>query len=222
MGANIMNNSWGGGGFSQLLLEAIRRAEKKGILFVAAAGNDGVNAKVIPHYPSSYELSNIIRVAATDRTDALASFSNFGSNVDIAAPGVDILSCMPGGGYQLLSGTSMATPHVAGALALLLSKYPTSDYRTLKTRLLANTTPVVSLQGKTHYGRLNVANALADTDAIAPASPGLFQATHRNTRAIRLTWTAPGDDGTAGTAFAYELRVSTAPINGGKIGRAHV
>ncbi|MBA3474808.1 MAG: S8 family serine peptidase [Rubrobacter sp.] len=119
-GVKISNNSWGGGGPSQTLLEAINKADTAGHLFVAAAGNEGVNNDTTAHYPSSYTSANIISVAATDNKDALASFSNYGSSsVDLAAPGVGILSTLPGSTYGSYSGTSMATPHVTGAAALL-------------------------------------------------------------------------------------------------------
>ena len=127
-GAKLSNNSWGGGGYDKSLYDAISRANTNGSLFVAAAGNggsDGVgdNNDTTPHYPSSYTLDNIIAVASTTRTDSLSSFSNYGStSVDLAAPGSSIYSTLPGGTYGSKSGTSMATPHVSGALSLLLSK----------------------------------------------------------------------------------------------------
>jgi hypothetical protein len=123
-GVNIVvsNNSWGGGGYSQALEMAIQRAQAAGIVFVAAAGNDAADIDLFPAYPASYEVANVVAVAAIDRDQNLASFSNYGGNtVDVAAPGVAILSTLPGGGYGMLSGTSMAAPHVAGVLALLFS-----------------------------------------------------------------------------------------------------
>ncbi len=121
-GAHIMSNSWGGGGFSKALEESIQRAAAKGILFVAAAGNDGSNNDRSPTYPGGYQVANVVAVAATNNRDELTSWSNYGKNtVHLAAPGNNIVSTVLGDGYDSYSGTSMATPHVSGASALLLS-----------------------------------------------------------------------------------------------------
>src|SRR5213078_3671067 len=113
--------SWGGGGFSQALKDEIAKAGAYDILFVAAAGNYGSDNDTTPFYPCSYAVPNEICVAATDAKDNRASFSNYGPNsVDLAAPGVGILSTVIGGQYAEMSGTSMATPHVSGAAALAL------------------------------------------------------------------------------------------------------
>lgn len=121
----VSNNSWGGGGFSPALHAAIDRARAAGIAFVAAAGNSRQDTDLFPSYPSSYEVANVVSVAAIDTNQSLASFSNYGAeSVDIAAPGVGIFSTLPNGRYGYLSGTSMATPHVVGALALLFAAEP--------------------------------------------------------------------------------------------------
>jgi subtilisin family serine protease len=160
-GAQIMSNSWGGGGFSQALLDSIKKANDKGILFVAAAGNSSANNDSSDSYPANYDLPNVLSVAATDAADNLAKFSNFGkTQVDLAAPGVNILSTVPGNRYASFSGTSMATPHVAGAAALLLSKYPKLKANDLKKILMESVDTVPSLAGKTVTGgRMNVAKA---------------------------------------------------------------
>ena len=162
MGARISNNSWGGGAFSQALFDSIAAAQSAGHLFVAAAGNDGVDTDASPSYPASYDLDNIISVAATDDNDALASFSNFGAiSVDLGAPGVSILSSTPGNTYSSFSGTSMATPHVAGSAALLLAEDSTLSLIELKAAILDSADAIAALAGITVTGgRLNVANAI--------------------------------------------------------------
>lgn len=170
MGAKITNNSWGGGGFSQALKDAITAADAAGVLFVAAAGNNGTNNDSSPHYPSSYDLPNIISVAATDSNDNLASFSNFGvSSVDIAAPGVSIYSSTPNNGYSSKSGTSMATPHVAGAATLMMAQFPALTNIEIKERMFSTVDAIASLNGiVTTNGRLNVNNAIMDTTPPPP------------------------------------------------------
>jgi subtilisin family serine protease len=161
----VLSNSWGGGGFSQALLDEINKANTNDIMFVAAAGNASTNNDVTPNYPSNYNAPNVVAVAATDNTDGLAAFSNYGATtVHLGAPGVDILSCQPGNLYQYLSGTSMATPHVAGVAALVLSKTPTLTTAQLKSTILTNTDPIPSLSGRTTTGgRLNASKAVGTT-----------------------------------------------------------
>jgi subtilisin family serine protease len=164
-GLNLVatNNSWGGGGFSQALRDAIARADDAGILFIAAAGNEAVNNDASPHYPSSYDNANIVAVASITSTGGLSSFSNWGaSSVDIGAPGSSIQSTLPKSskgkvvsGYGAYSGTSMATPHVSGAAALYASTHPGASHLQVRDALL-NGTPTASLSGKTVTGdRLN-------------------------------------------------------------------
>lgn len=166
-GVKISNNSWGGGGFSQALSDAISRADAKGHIFVAAAGNGGADGvgddnDAAPHYPSNYNIPNVVSVAASDASDALASFSNYGvSSVDVAAPGVRILSTLPGNTYGSYSGTSMATPHISGIAALLRAKDPSLDDAQLKAQLLQSVDAKGSLSGKVATGgRANSAQAL--------------------------------------------------------------
>ncbi len=160
--ANVMSNSWGGGGYSHALKDAIETAKTAGILFIAAAGNAGADNDLVPSYPASYENNNIIAVAATDHNDQLAGFSSYGLNsVDVAAPGVNILSTIPGGGYDSYSGTSMATPHVSGLAALLKSYDPTWTWDKIKSRILAGVKPLPNLNGLLlSGGRINAYDSL--------------------------------------------------------------
>ncbi|SFR67812.1 S8 family peptidase [Anaeromicropila populeti] len=159
MGFDILNNSWGGRTYSQSLKNAITAYNG---VFVAAAGNNGTNNDSIATYPACYTCSNIISVAATTSTDARASYSNYGSTtVDLGAPGSYIYSTYPNNSYATLSGTSMATPHVAGAAALIKSLDPTLTSAEIKTLILSNVDPVSSLNGITVTGgRLNVEKCL--------------------------------------------------------------
>ncbi len=222
MHADIMSNSWGGGGFSQALLEAIQAADAADILFVAAAGNNASNTDAFTVYPAGYDVPNILSVAATDRNDQLAGFSNFGvATVDLGAPGVDVLSTMRGASYGLLSGTSMATPHVSGVAALVRALAPGIDVPHLRQHLLDTVDPVPALSGKVASGgRLNAFRAVASPDEIPPGPIVDLAVSESTSNALRVTWTATGDDGESGTAAAYDLRYSTAPIDASNVDTA--
>ncbi len=156
MGVKVSNNSYGGGPFSQAEKDAIQASRT---LFVAAAGNFGLDSDTNPHYPAAYDLPNIISVASTDYKDRLAVDSNFGINsVDLAAPGVNIFSTTPLNTYTFMDGTSMAAPHVTGATALLMAKDPILTVNEAKLRILDGVDPL-GLPVATG-GRLNINNAL--------------------------------------------------------------
>ena len=159
----IISASWGSNSNSKALEDAIRAAGDAGILFVAAAGNDGSNNDRWPHYPSNYNLPNLISVAALDRNDTLASFSNFGiKSVQVAAPGKAILSTWLGDGYREASGTSMATPYVSGVAALVIATEPSISMAELRKRILSTVDKLPALDGKVSSGgRICAANALA-------------------------------------------------------------
>jgi subtilisin family serine protease len=167
----VLSNSWGGGGFSQALLDEINKANTNNMLFVAAAGNNATNNDTTAFYPANYNAPNVVAVAATDNRDQLASFSNFGRNtVHLGGPGVDVLSTTRNNTYSYFSGTSMATPHVSGAAALVLSGCPSLDTAALKSNLLSNVDPIASLSGNTITGgRLNVNKAIRACSA--PPTP---------------------------------------------------
>lgn len=176
-GARIISNSWGGPQASHELAAAIDRARQRGVLFIAAAGNGGQDGigddnDSMPNYPSNYPSDNVLAVAATDRSDNLTRFSNYGvRTVHIAAPGEQILSTQNGGGYQNLSGTSMATPLVAGVAAMMLALDPSLTYAQLKQKLMDSSDRPSGLTGRVASGRVNALRALQSVQGTDPG-PG--------------------------------------------------
>jgi subtilisin family serine protease len=166
----VLSNSWGGPESSQSLLQEITKANTNEMLFVAAAGNSSQNNDATPTYPAAFNIPNLVAVAATTSTDTLASFSNWGkSTVLLGAPGVNVISTVPGGGYAYMSGTSMATPHVSGAAMLVLSKCSVNT-SSLRSLLAANVDPLASLATLVASGgRLNVNKAIRSCASTAPA-----------------------------------------------------
>jgi subtilisin family serine protease len=213
-GINIVasSNSWGGGGYSSALHSAIIRGAKAGILFVGAAGNNASNNDATANYPSNYSTLQgtstttaasyeaVIAVAALTSTGGLASFSNYGANsVDIAAPGEGINSTLPGGGYGAYSGTSMATPHVTGAVALYAAAYPNATAAQARQAILGSARPTASLAGLTATGgRLDVAAAL---NAAPPVGITISGGS-----------VVEGNSGTVQLAFTVSLSASAADV----------
>lgn len=168
-GARVTNNSWGGGGYDQPLYDAIKLAQDAGVLTVAAAGNNASDSDLYPLFPAAFDLPGIISVAASTASDGLAFFSNWGKvSVDLAAPGESILSTVPTAtwlgdpsGYLYLNGTSMASPHVAGAAALLLAQNSTRNAMGVKQLLMQTVDSRPEFAGKlASNGRLNLNNAI--------------------------------------------------------------
>ena len=169
-GVNIVatNNSWGGGGYSQALYDAIDAQRQRGILFIASAGNAHADNDSAAVYPANYNLPNVISVAATTRTDDRAAFSNFGRRtVHLGAPGREILSTTPNNTYSTFNGTSMAAPHVSGVAALLKAADPSRDWRAIKNLILAGGDAIPSMANSITGRRLNAHGALTCSNSIA-------------------------------------------------------
>jgi len=229
------NNSWGGGPYNDLMLQAIQRADSAGIHFVAAAGNSGSNNDVTPQYPANYDVPNVISVAAINSTGALASFSCWGkTTVDVAAPGDGILSTVPGNQYESLRGTSMATPHVTGAIALIKAKFPGDAPQTIRNRLLQSVTALPdSTQAERIRtgGMINLQAAFGISPDITPPSAPTsltFQdrdwgiADEKTTLKIgtvraNISFRASTDNGSTGKASRYQMRISTSQITSDEI-----
>lgn len=219
-GATISNNSWGfNGGFSQALHDAIEDAGNAGHIFVAAAGNGnaagvGQNNDLAPFYPASFDLDNIIAVAATDHDDQLAVFSNYGATtVDLGAPGVGILSTTRNDTYSVFNGTSMATPHVTGTVALLADLQPTWTSQQIISHLLATVDPIDVLQGNSVTGgRLNVEAALLP-DTSGPRVVGINPtAVYESFNSVRIAFNEPIDVSTFSLADIERFDGPSGPV----------
>ncbi|MDD5064748.1 MAG: S8 family serine peptidase [Phycisphaerae bacterium] len=171
-GAQVLNASWGTQDYSQSLMDKICVAGEAGVLFVACAQNQAnfssLNNDIRPIYPASYDLDNIIAVLATNHNDGIWSGSHYGAtSVDLGAPGSDILSCVPGGDYESWDGTSMATPYVAGACALIWSRNQSLNYLQVRDIILNTVDPIQALNGKcVTGGRLNLYKAITAVPAL--------------------------------------------------------
>jgi len=206
----VINGSWGGGEYSQSMYDTIQAAKDADILFVAAAGNDAQDNDTFSNYPSSYALPNIISVAATDQNDALGLFSNWGlTSVDVAAPGVNIVSSTPGNNYESRYGTSMAVPHVCGLITLILSQHPEYSWNQVKWNILLSVDAIASLNGIVSTGgRINANSALTcnpDVLQLQILTPSAdFERLLNGQTIIRasvLTCTGPVDDVTVTVDF---------------------
>jgi len=232
-GAKVLSNSWGGGDASQVLQDAIQYAQDRGVLFIAASGNDSKNTDSSPNYPSNYAVPNVVSVASNDASDNLSSFSNFGRRtVDLSAPGSSIYSTRPLSRYQRLSGTSMATPHVAGAAALVMARYPSIASHQVIVRLLGGVDRKSAFIGKmVSGGRLNVFNAMSTNPLIAlttdwsnttntsgPYVVSTSVVDDQSVASVRLIYTLNGAGGdtlnmTPGTRDSYSANIPGQALN---------
>lgn len=222
----VLNNSYGGQAFSQTLFDAIKELGDAGILFVAAAGNDTLNNDSVPHYPATFDLPNVISVAASTQSGLLALFSNRGpQTVHLAAPGDEVLSTTPhgytgdglvaantdpdGSTYSNISGTSMAAPHVTGAAALAIAANPDISLQKLRSAVLfgVDETGVFFTRTITQ-GRLNANRTVQlalENDTTAPAVAPEFAINSQDGRNLFVFWRTAGDDGMTGHASLEEF-----------------
>lgn len=203
MGVKVSNNSWGGPANSQALRDAITAANTAGMVFVAAAGNAASNNDTTASFPASYPIANIISVAATTNTDALASFSNFGARtVHVAAPGANIYSTVPNNSYALLSGTSMASPVVTGIVALLLSTNPSLSVAQMTDAIRSTVDPVAALNGRVVTGgRVNAFRALQAVGGTPPV-----------TTPVPVSVTPAAGTATVGSTIQFQATGGTPPF----------
>ena len=203
-GAKILNLSWGGTGYDPSLAAAIANAQAHGVIVVTAAGNSSANNDTTGFYPADMPYNNVVSVAASDQNDNLASFSNYGPNsVDLAAPGVSILSTLPGNTYAYYSGTSMAAPFVSGALALIWGQHPTWNYLQVIDDVLDNVDKVSSLTGKVLTGGvLDLGKAMEAAD---PA----------NLRVTAVSFTGPSAYSVNSATVIFNIPVNPATVNAG-------
>jgi subtilisin family serine protease len=225
-GLNIIatNNSWTGGGYSQALLEAIARAAREDILFIAAAGNGGQDRLADDNdtdvnYPSAYDTSSlagydaVVAVTATDQSDQLTAWSNYGfRSVDLSAPGASIVSTSPQNTYSYSSGTSMATPHVTGA-AVLVHSIGGARGRELRELLLDSVDPIAALAGRTATGgRLNAARAVNAGNAAAPTG-GEILLHPAKAQKVTGNWAVRADTTAAGGARLQSTNLGAAKVS---------
>jgi Tol biopolymer transport system component/subtilisin family serine protease len=223
-GANIrvLNNSYGGDGFSQAELDAIRALSDAGILFVVSAGNEGVPNDLFPIYPANYISPNLISVAASSGGGSRATFSNFGeATVNVTAPGEYILSTTPKNTYEFFNGTSMAAPHVSGSAALVCAQFPSITMQKLRSVMMygGHAAPwqysdVFPISTGRAVDASQALQSVSSTDVTAPGPINDLNAQISNTFPnYRLNWDAAGDDGNVGKVTAYEVRFSDTSLN---------
>ncbi|MFH0793389.1 MAG: S8 family serine peptidase [bacterium] len=215
-GARVINASWGDWEYSEVMNDAILDAARANVVFVAAAGNESENMEEHPFYPAALALTNGLSVGSSNFLDNWSSFSNWGDTlVDIFAPGENVYSTRQT--FNTFgSGTSYATPHVSGAVALLLSKEPTLSSTQIRARILGAFDARESLDGRArNSGRLSLYKLLTahGADLLPPAAITDLSVVSTGCNGFELTFTAPGDDSSVGTAALYDARVRTSSLD---------
>ena len=216
-GAKVVNISYNLDGWTQLLVDAFNRLAGIDSVVMLSAGNNG--AANPPRLAMLSLATNLCFVASTDHNDNLSSFSNYGSQVQIAAPGENIVSTIPFGNYATMSGTSMSTPFATGIMGSIRAIFPGMTVAQSITRLGLTSDKKASLTGKVKYGRVNLANAIQN-DTIAPAAVSNLMILRRSSGTFLAQFNASGDDGSIGAASYYDVRTSTAPITGANFNSA--
>lgn len=202
-GARIANHSWGGPRRNPILEDVMKSSP---MLHVCAAGNSQKDSDEHPFYPAGFDSPNIVSVGASTRRDDPLFFSNWGANtVDVHAPGARVYSTLPIHKYDELSGTSMASPHVAGVAGLIVNQFPDITNEAIRDRLMFSSDPLENMRNlSVSGGRLNAHRAL-EKDESAPANITGMKLTSTTADSFSVTWNGVGDDGMNGTAARYEL-----------------
>ncbi|MEZ5163678.1 MAG: S8 family serine peptidase [Fimbriimonadaceae bacterium] len=216
-GASVISVSYNLDGYTQAVSDAIGRAKAADVVYCNSAGNNG--AQNPPRQGLRAAHDNVVLVAASDHNDGKASFSNYGSLVEIAAPGVDILSTTPSNTYSVFSGTSMACPHAASTIAVVRSIDPGLSARQVIDLMVSTADKPSNLLATVPGGRINLNNAL-EIDNTPPADIANLTVNKRGVTAAGFRMTASGDDGMSGVASHYEVRLSDSPIDNGNFGSA--
>lgn len=209
-GAKVISVSYNIDGYGQALVDAILRAQAADVVYCNSAGNNGQQNP--PRQTIRTLTTNTVFVAASDHNDNKASFSNWGTYIEIAAPGVAITSTLPGNSYASWDGTSMATPHVSGAIAVLRSYFPTLTARQVLDRMLGFADHPAGLASTVPGGRFNLSSSIDYNDSTPPSTPTDLRQLAKTTSSVRIQFRASGDDGLSGQASAYEIRIAPTPL----------
>lgn len=216
-GAAVISVSYNIDGFTQAMSDAVGRAKAADVVYCNSAGNNGQQNPARQALRATH--NNVLLVASSTRTDTKSSFSNYGTLVEVAAPGSDILSTTPNNTYSVFSGTSMACPHAASAIAVVRSMNPGLSARGAIDLMLGTADKPAGLLSTVPGGRINLNNAL-EIDTVPPADIANLTIIKRGITAAGFRMTASGDDGMSGVASSYEVAISASPLNNGNFNAA--